>query len=94
MVFTLQSAKSGYSPAPNQARLVWGAPRGQRFNIYAQAPGAPAWTKILSNVTFTSWMGEGLAAGEWKFQGEAINGDGLGEMSEEITVPVAATMAA
>ena len=69
-------------------------PRGARYNVYAKMPGASAFVKIIDAATFTSWMGEGLAAGEWKFQGEAINGEGLGEMSEEVTLLVPATAAA
>ena len=83
-----------FSPAPNQLKLVWHAPRGQHFNIFAKMPGALEFTQILTNATQTSWMGEGMTAGEWMFKGEAKNADGLGEMSAIITVPVAAAMAA
>lgn len=83
-----------FSPAPSQVKLLWGAPRGQHFNIWAKAPGAPEFTKILTNVTQTSWMGEGLQAGLWTFKGEAMNAEGPGEMSAPITVPVQAAQAA
>ena len=83
-----------YSPAPNQLKLVWEAGRGEHFNIYAKAPGATEFVKILNHVSQTSWMGEGMAAGQWAFKGEAVNADGLGEMSEVIVVPVMAALAA
>lgn len=83
-----------FSPAPNQLKLTWHAPRGQHFNIFAKMPGALGFQQILSNVTQTSWMGEGMTAGEWMFKGEAKNSAGLGEMSAIITVPVSAAMAA
>lgn len=83
-----------YSPAPNQVKLVWHSPRGEHFDIYAKAPGALEFTKILENVTQTSWMGEGLNAGDWTFKGEARNASGLGEMSAPITVPIQAAQAA
>lgn len=83
-----------FSPAPSQVKLVWAATRGQHFNIYAKAPGALEWTKILNNVTQTSWMGQSLQPGDWLFRGEAVNADGLGEMSLPITVPISAAQAA
>ena len=57
-------------------------------------PGAAEFTQIATNVTQSSWMGEGLTAGEWMFKAEAKNASGLGEMSVIITVPVANAMAA
>jgi hypothetical protein len=83
-----------YSPAPNQLRLGWHAARGQRYNVYAKRPGAAAYELILTEVTTTSWMGEGLEAGTWKFKGEAINAEGLGEMSIEVTISVSNAAAA
>ena len=83
-----------YSPAPNQLRLVWEAARGEHFNLYGRAPGSNEFVKMLDNVTSTTWMGEGLAAGQWAFKGEAKNADGLGEMSAVIVVPVLAALAA
>ena len=83
-----------FSPAPNQVKLVWEAARGEHFNLYAKMPGALEFTQIATNVTQTSWMGEGLTAGEWMFKAEAKNASGLGEMSIIITVPVANAMAA
>jgi hypothetical protein len=83
-----------FSPAPNQVRLGWGAPRGHFFNLWAKAPGAPAFVKIFNHQALTTWMGEGLAAGEWKFQVEAENSAGLGEMSPEVIIAVPAAMAA
>jgi hypothetical protein len=49
---------------------------------------------MLDGVTDTAWVGTGLAAGVWSFKGEALNGAGLGEASEMVTVPVAAALAA
>ena len=83
-----------FSPAPNQVKLVWEAARGEHFNLYAKMPGAAEFVQIATNITQTSWMGEGLTAGEWTFKAEAKNGSGLGEMSIIITVPVANAMAA
>ena len=83
-----------YSPAPNQLRLGWHAARGQRYNIYAKRPGTAAYELIMDEITTTSWMGEGLEAGTWKFKGEAINAEGLGEMSIEVTINVANAAAA
>ena len=83
-----------YSPAPNQLKLVWEAARGQHFNIDGKAPGSGEFVKLVNNVTFNEWMAQGLTAGIWAFKGEAINADGLGEMSEVIVVPVMAAMAA
>lgn len=83
-----------YSPAPNQLRLGWHAARGQRYNIYAKRPGAAVYELILTEITTTSWMGEGLEAGPWQFKGEAINAEGLGEMSIEVTISVANAAAA
>ena len=40
-----------YAPAPNQVKLGWSAPRGQRYDIFAQPPGASGFTKILDAVT-------------------------------------------
>ena len=82
------------SPSPNTVQLGWEAARGEHFDIYALAPGAPEFVKILSDVTQTSWQGQGLAAGPWAFKGEAKNADGTGEASEVIVVPVASAMAA
>ena len=62
-----------FSPAPNQLKLEWQAPRGHHFNIFAKMPGALEFTQILLNGTQTSWMGEGMTAGEWMFKGEAKN---------------------
>ncbi len=83
-----------FSPAPNQVKLVWEAARGEHFNLYAKMPGALEFTLIAANITQSSWMGEGLTAGEWLFKAEAKNAAGLGEMSIIITVPVANAMAA
>lgn len=83
-----------YSPAPSQVKLVWHAPRGQRYNIYAKPPGAAGFMSIMENATLTQWMGEGLTAGDWVFKGEAINAAGTGETSAFITVPVSAVQAA
>ncbi len=83
-----------YSPAPNQLKLVWEAARGQRFNLYAKSPSSNEFVKIVDDATITEWMGQALEAGNWAFKGEAINADGLGEMSEVIVVPVTAAMAA
>ncbi len=83
-----------FSPAPNQVKLVWEAPRGEHFNLYAKMPGALEFSLIASNITQASWMGEGMTAGEWMFKAEAKNAAGLGEMSAIITVPVANAMAA
>lgn len=82
------------SPAPNSVQLGWEAARGEHYDIYALAPGAPEFVKILSNVTQTSWQGQGLAAGPWAFKGEAKNADGTGAVSDVIVVPVANAMAA
>lgn len=82
------------APAPNQVRLAWEAARGVHFNIYAKAPGAAEFSKILDAVTQASWVGTGLVAGEWAFKGEARNAAGLGEMSLPITVPVSLAAAA
>jgi hypothetical protein len=82
------------SPAPNSVQLGWEAARGEHYDIYALAPGAPEFVKILSNVTQTSWQGQGLAAGPWAFKGEAKNADGTGAFSDVIVVPVANAMAA
>ena len=75
-------------------KLLWEAARGEHFNLYARMPGAPEFTQIASDITQSSWMGEGLTAGDWMFKAEAKNAAGLGEMSVIITVPVAAAMAA
>lgn len=77
------------SPAPSQVRLKWRAARGEHFFIAAQQPGTSTFDVILDNVTDTHWMGEGLAAGPWKFKGHAVNQFGAGPESEvvEITVP-------
>ena len=83
-----------YSPAPNQVKLVWHAARGEHFNLFARQPGSTVFTQILTNVTQTSWMGEGLTPGEWMFSGEARNAAGTGDMSVIITVPVSAAMVA
>jgi hypothetical protein len=82
------------SPSPNTVQLAWEAPRGQHYDIYALAPGATEFVKILGNVTQTTWQGQGLAAGQWAFKGEARNADGAGEPSEVIVLPVLAAMAA
>lgn len=83
-----------YAPAPNQIKLVWEAPRGHRFNLYAKTPSSNEFVKIVDDAAITEWMGQGLETGHWAFKGEAINADGLGEMSEVIVVPVTAAMAA
>jgi hypothetical protein len=82
------------SPAPNSVQLGWEAARGEHYDIYALAPGAPEFVKILSDVTQTSWQGNGLVAGPWAFKGEAKNADGTGAVSDVIVVPVANAMAA
>lgn len=82
------------SPSPNNVQLGWEAPRGEHYDIYALAPGATGFVKILSNVTQTMWQGQGLTAGQWSFKGEARNADGTGPASEVIVVPVLAAMAA
>lgn len=82
------------SPSPNNVQLGWEAPRGEHYDIYALAPNAPEFVKILSNVTQTTWQGQGLTAGPWAFKGEARNADGTGAVSEVIVVPVQAAMAA
>lgn len=83
-----------FAPAPNQVKLVWEAVRGEHYNVYAKAPNAPEFTKILDAVPFTQWMGEGLAAGMWAFKGEATNAGGVGESSAVIIVPINAALAA
>ena len=83
-----------FSPSPNSVQLGWNAPRGEHYNIYALAPGAAEFVKILDNVTQTSWQGQGLSAGQWAFKGEATNAAGAGPQSEVIVVPVHAAMAA
>ena len=82
------------SPSPNNLQLGWEAARGQHYDIYALAPGGIEFVKILSNVTQTTWQGQGLAAGPWSFKGEARNADGTGPVSEVIVVSVLSAMAA
>jgi hypothetical protein len=86
--------KLRFSPSPNNVQLGWEAPRGEHYDIYALAPNAPEFVKILSNVTQTMWQGQGLTAGPWAFKGEARNADGLGAVSDVIVVTVQAAMAA
>lgn len=83
-----------FSPAPGHLVLRWAAPRGEHYNIYAKAPGSNEFVKILENVTVTEWLAQDLTPGIWAFKGEAVNADGLGEMSEVIVVPVMAAQAA
>jgi hypothetical protein len=83
-----------FSAAPSQVKLVWAATRAERYNIYANAPGAADFTRILASVTQTSWLGEGWAPGTWAFKGEAENAEGAGESSDIVIVPVAAAQAA
>ncbi len=83
-----------FSPAPSQVELVWSASRGESYNIYAKSPGGSDFEKILDGVAQTSWVGQGLAAGSWAFQGEALNGTGTGEMSDIVIISVAVALAA
>jgi hypothetical protein len=83
-----------FSPAPGALQLKWEAARGERFNIYGKAPGSDEFVKLLDHVTVKEWVTYGLTPGIWALKGEAINADGLGEMSEVIVVPVIAAQAA
>jgi hypothetical protein len=83
-----------FSPAPGALQLKWEAPRGERFNLYGKSPTSNEFIKLLENVTVKEWTTFGLTPGIWAFKGEAINADGLGEMSEVIVVPVIAALAA
>jgi hypothetical protein len=82
------------SPTPGALQLKWVAARGERFNIYGKAPNSNEFVKLLDHVTVKEWVTHGLTAGIWAFKGEAINADGLGEMSEVIVVPVIAAQVA
>jgi hypothetical protein len=82
------------SAAPNQVHLKWRAPRGEKFFLKAKGPGQTEWQMILENATDKEWVGLGLAAGAWQFEGWATNQFGTGASSGIITVNVAATAVA
>jgi hypothetical protein len=82
------------SPAAGAAALRWRSPRGEKFTLWALAPGAKEWVKLLDGVKENSWSGEKLEPGTWRFKGGAVNPFGEGTESEVISVPVAAAEAA
>jgi hypothetical protein len=89
LVFTEQM-----SAAPNQARLVWRAPRGEKFTIKARGPNAAEFQVIVDAVTDKEWIGLGLASGQWSFEGFATNQFGQGPTSEVVHITVAAAAVA
>jgi len=80
------------SPGPNQAQLIWRAARGERFFISGQGPGSATFDLMLDGVTETTWLGQGLVPGLWRFKGYASNqfGSGLESPIVEVVVAVAA----
>lgn len=82
------------APAPSQVELHWRATRGQHYDILAQGPGAAAFEKILDHTAERKWMGQGLAAGGWKFKGRAFNAHGAGAESLVVEITVTAAQAA
>jgi hypothetical protein len=86
--------KETMSAAPNQVLLKWRAPRGEKFFLRAKGPGQSEWQTIVENETFKEWVGLGLTAGVWQFEGWATNQFGTGPTSGIITVNVSATAVA
>ena len=89
LVFTAHMAV-----APNQAHLLWRAPRGEKYFISGKGPNDAQFQLLLDDVTDREWIGLGLAAGLWQFKGYATNAFGQGAGSEIVSINIAATAAA
>lgn len=82
------------STAPNHAQLIWRAPRGTRFYIFAKGPGQSDYELILDGVEEKEWLGLGVTPGAWLFKGYATNQHGTGLESEVVEINVMAAVAA
>ena len=80
--------------APNQGHLLWRAPRGEKYYISGQGPNDAQFQLLLDGVTDREWIGLGLAAGLWQFQGYATNQFGPGAVSEIVSINVPAVAVA
>jgi hypothetical protein len=89
LVFTAHMAV-----APNQAHLLWRAPRGEKYFISGKGPNDAQFQLLLDDVTDKEWVGLGLASGLWQFQGYATNEFGQGPVSDVVSINVPAIAAA